>query len=85
MLNQSELNFYGFNPKNIIRRAARGRVYVVARYDAENKFFVITRRTPRTTLEDRTRSFEEALSLFYKFLYKTKKQLVYNFVTYGKY
>lgn len=75
MLTQGELNFYGFNPNNIIRRENRGRVSVVLKYDAANKFFVVTRRTSNTFLEDRYRNLEDAKKRYSEFLYFSNKKL----------
>ena len=75
MLNQAELNFYGYNNKNIIQRARRGKITAVIRWDNENKFFIVTRATPRTKWEDRYKSIEDAKRRFYEFLYMTSAQL----------
>lgn len=75
MLNQAELNFYGFNPNNIIARKNKGRINVVLRYDANNKLYVVTRRTPRTLWQDRYNDLTKAKERYYEFLYLTNKQL----------
>jgi hypothetical protein len=75
MLNQAELNFYGFNPNNIIARTQRGHIKVTLFYDADNKFFVITRRTPRTLWRERYTDLNEAKSRYLDFIYRTNEQL----------
>jgi hypothetical protein len=78
MLTQGEYNFYGFNPNNIIKRANRGRVSVVLRYDANNRYFVVTRRTPRTFWEDRYKTLDDARKRYFNFLYRTSAKLEKN-------
>lgn len=75
MLNQAEINFYGFNLNNIIARENRGRIKVILHYDANNKLYVVTRRTPKTLLEDRYIDITAAKNRYYEFLYTTNKQL----------
>lgn len=75
MLNQSELNFYGFNPKNIIKRENRGKIAVSLCYDAHNRLFVVTRKTPRTMWQDRYADLEKAKQRYIDFLYSTNEQL----------
>jgi hypothetical protein len=75
MLNQSELNFYGFNPNNIITRANKGHIKVTLRYDANNNLYVVTRRTPRTLWQDRYTELKAAKKRYYDFLYLTNEQL----------
>lgn len=76
MLNQSELNFYGFNPNNIIARANRGHIKVTLCYDANNELFVATRKTPRTMWQDRYADLSAAKKRYYDYLYRTNAQLV---------
>lgn len=76
MLNQAELNFYGFNPNNIISRAQRGHIKVTLCYDANNRLFVVTRKTPRTMWQDRYKDLKKAKSRYLDFLYCTNKQLI---------
>ena len=83
MLNQAELNFYGYNPQNIIQRSARGRVSCVCRYDGESKQYIVTRRTPRTVWNERTQDRQTAINIFYNFLYHTKDEL-YDLVRLGR-
>jgi hypothetical protein len=75
VLSQAELNFYGFNLNNIIARENRGRIKVILRYDANNKLYVVTRRTPKTLWEDRYIDITAAKNRYYEFLYTTNKQL----------
>lgn len=75
MLNQAELNFYGFNPDNIIARAQRGHIKATLCYDANNKIFVVTRKTPRKMWQDRYTDLEKAKSRYLEFLYRTNSQL----------
>lgn len=75
MLTQGEMNFYGFNPNNIICRENRGRVSVVLKYDAANKFFVVTRRTLNAFWEDRYRNLENAKKRYLEFLHFSNKKL----------
>lgn len=75
MLNQAELNFYGYNNKNIIQRARRGKITAIIKWDNENKFFIVTRTTPRTKWENRYKTIEDAKRCFYEFLYMTSAQL----------
>lgn len=75
MLNQAELNFYGFNLNNIIARESRGRVEVKLHYDGNNKLYIVTRRTPRTLWEDRYTELKTAKKRYYEFLCSTNKQL----------
>ena len=74
MLTQAELNFYGFNPDNIIKRANRGHIAVTLCYDS-NRCFVVTRKTPRTMWQDRYDDLDKARRRFLDYLYKTNKQL----------
>lgn len=75
MLNQAEINFYGFNLNNIIAKESRGRTEVKLRYDAKHKLYVVTRRTPRTLWEDRYTELNAAKKRYYDFLYSTNEQL----------
>lgn len=75
MLNQTELNFYGFNPNNIIQRENRGKISVSLCYDANNYLFVVTRRTPKTCWQDRYTSLERAKERYNEFLYSTNTEL----------
>ena len=75
MLNQAELNFYGFNLNNIIAKKSRGRIEVKLCYDAKSKLYVVTRRTPRTLWEDRYTELNAAKKRYYDFLYSTNEQL----------
>lgn len=75
MLNQAEMNFYGFNPSNIIMRQSRGKISVSLRYDPNSRLFVVTRRTPATICQDRYSSLPAAKERFNEFLYYTNKQL----------
>ena len=75
MLTQAELNFYGYNPNNIIQRARRGHITVILKYDSENRFFVVTRKTPKTIWIDRYSGLLEAKERFLMFLYSTNEQL----------
>ena len=75
MLNQAELNFYGLNLNNIIAKENRGCIGVKLRYDANNKLYVVTRRTPRTLWEDRYTELNVAKKRYYEFLYSTNEQL----------
>lgn len=75
MLNQAELNFYGFNPNNIMARAQRGHIKVTLCYDPNNKYFVVTRKTPRTMWQDRYADLSKAKSRYLDYLYRTNKQL----------
>lgn len=75
MLNQSELNFYGFNPNNIIARANRGHIKVTLCYDANNKLFVVTRKTPRTIWQDRYIDLTAAKKRYLDYIYRTSAQL----------
>lgn len=75
MLNQAELNFYGFNPNNIIQRANRGKIAVTLCYDGNHRLFVVTRKTPKTMWQDRYDDFNEAKRRYYEYLYKTNAQL----------
>ena len=75
MLNQAELNFYGFNPNNIIQRENRGRISVSLCYDGSHKLFVVTRRTPKTNRQDRYTSLERAKERYNEFLYSTNAEL----------
>ena len=75
MLNQSELNFYGFNPRNIIKRENRGKIAVSLCYDAHSRLFVVTRKTPRTMWQDRYTDLEKAKQRYIDFLYSTNEQL----------
>lgn len=81
MLNQAELNFYGYNPNNIIKRATRGRINVILRYDAKNNSYVVTRRTKCTLWEDRYKKYNNADNRFYEFLYMTHEQLTNKIIT----
>lgn len=74
-LSQAEMNFYGYNPNNIICRKSRGKISVVLRYDAKNKLYVVTRRTPKTIWQDRYTGLLEAKERYKVFLYYTNKQL----------
>ena len=75
MLNQAELNFYGFNPDNIITRSQRGHIKVTLCYDSNNRCFVVTRKTPRTMWQDRYTDLKKAKSRYLDFLYRTNEQL----------
>lgn len=75
MLNQAELNFYGFNHNNIVARAQRGRIKVSLCYDPNNRLFVVTRKTPRTMWRDRYTDLKKAKSRYLDFLYRTNEQL----------
>lgn len=75
MLNQAELNFYGFNRNNIIHRENRGRISVSIRYDGENRCYVVTRQTPRTLWRDRYKDLSEAKRRYLEFLYHTNEWL----------
>ena len=75
MLNQAELNFYGFNPKNIMRRENRGKIAVSLCYDPNNKQFVVTRKTPKTTWQDRYSDLNQAKRRFDEYLYNTNDAL----------
>lgn len=75
MLNQSELNFYGFNPNNVIARANRGHIKATLCYDASNRLFVVTRKTPRTMWQDRYTDLPTAKKRYYEYLYRTNASL----------
>ena len=78
MLNQTELNFYGFNPNNIIQRENRGKIAVSLCYDANQAkgyCFVVTRKTPKTCWQDRYSDLEKAKERFYEFLFSSNKKL----------
>lgn len=75
MLTQAELNFYGYNQKNIIKRQTRGKITALIKYDSAHKYFVVTRRTPKTLWEDRYKNIEDAKKRFYEFVYMTNSQL----------
>lgn len=83
MLNQAEINFYGFNQNNIIMRQSRGRVNVVICYDSKTRLYVVTRRTPAKIWQDRYSSFLEAKERFKVFLYYTSKQINEAYVKWG--
>ncbi len=77
MLEQYEIDFYGYNPYNVIRRAQRGKISVVLRYHSFANRFSVTRRTKNTFWRDYF-SFDElekAKELFYIYLYSTNEQL----------
>ncbi len=74
-MDQAELNFYGYNPNNIIARQRRGKIAVCIKYDGENRFFVVTRTTPKTKWVDRYKTVEEARRRFWEYMSKTNKQL----------
>ncbi len=73
--NQRELNFYGFNPNNIIQRDRKGWVTCTMKYDGENKLYVVRRETKRSVWEDRYKEYDKALKRYYDFLSKTNKEL----------
>ena len=75
MLNQAELNFTALTPNNIIQRATRGKITVTLCYDPNNRFFVVTRKTPRTMWQDRYNDLAEAKRRYNEFLCNTSKQL----------
>ena len=75
MLNQAELNFYGFNPNNVIQRENRGRISVSLCYDGNHKLFVVTRKTPKTTWQDRYPELERAKDRYNEFLCSTNAEL----------
>ena len=75
MLNQCELNFYGWNRKNIIKRENRGHISCEIRYDKNIRLFVVTRRTPKTLWQDRYKDYNNAYSRYLEFLYSTGEQL----------
>lgn len=75
MLNQAELNFYGFNPNNIIKQEKRGHIHVSLCYDGNNRLFVVTRKTPRTMWQDRYKDLEQAKRRYNEYLYCTNSQL----------
>lgn len=74
-LSQAELNFYGFNPNNIIQRENRGKISVSLCYDPNHRLFVVTRKTPKTTWQDRYTDLKKAKERYAAFLYSTNKQL----------
>ena len=69
MLNQAELNFYGYNTKNILFRENRGKISVEMFYDAQYRKYVVTRRTPKTYKRERFDDCETAKSYAIKILY----------------
>lgn len=75
MMNQAELNFYGYNPQNIIQRGTRGRVSCVCRYDGLTKQYIITRKTPRTTWTERTADRQKAINIYFDFIYEPIENL----------
>lgn len=75
MLNQGEINFYGFNPNNIIQRANRGHISASLCYDSNHRLFVVTRKTPRTMWQDRYNDLSKAKKRYNEYLYLTNKQL----------
>ena len=85
MLNQSELNFYGYNTKNIIKRENRGKITVVLRYDSGYNNYIIERKTPKTSITERTKDINEAKELYNAFLYKTWERLTNSIRNCGTY
>lgn len=75
MLSQGEINFYGFNPKNIMQGENRGHVSVSLCFDENHNLFVVTRKTKRTCWQDRYKDLQKAKNRYYDFLSLTNKQL----------
>lgn len=81
-MTQAELNFYGYNDKNIFFRERRGKISVQIYYNGNNRNFVVERKTPKTIWTDRYSDREGAQNAYNKayrraleFLYKSNKEL----------
>jgi hypothetical protein len=85
MLSQGELNFYGYNPNNIISRMKHGKITVIIKYDSINKCYVIRRETPKTIIIERTTDKQKAVKLSIQFLYTSYKRLGFYIKYYGSY
>lgn len=51
------------------------KIIVILRYDFKNKFYVVSRKTPKTYWEDRYRNINEAKRRYTEFLCLKNKQL----------
>lgn len=85
MLNQSEINFYIGNKDNILHKAHNKRITSILKYDSNYKNYVITRKTPKTTIIERTKDYQKAYKLYLAFLYLSFKELEYRLINYGSY
>lgn len=68
---------------NFIMRGYRGRIQCFIQYDPINKFYVVTRKTPRAIWTERTTEQLTAYRIYRNFLNKSIKTLEYMFFNGG--